>query len=73
MADVGQPRSADELGLTIEGVNHLTLPVRDHERARAFYVELLGGEVSREPSWEGVRAGRSNSTALAVRPCSSQP
>ena len=69
MAVSEQPRNAEELGLTIEGVNHMTLPVRDHDRARQFYVELLGGEVTREPSWESVRAGRSNSTALAVRMC----
>jgi catechol 2,3-dioxygenase-like lactoylglutathione lyase family enzyme len=69
MAATQQPRSAHDLGLTIDGVNHLTLPVRDHERARAFYVELLGGEVTREPMWENVRLGRSNSTALAVRVC----
>jgi catechol 2,3-dioxygenase-like lactoylglutathione lyase family enzyme len=69
MAATQEPRSADELGLEIDGVNHLTLPVRDHEKARKFYVELLGAEVRREPSWDSVRAGRSNSTALAVRIC----
>jgi len=69
MAAIQEPRSAEELGLSIEGVNHFTLPVRDHEKARKFYVELLGGEVRREPSWDSVRAGRSNSTALAVRMC----
>jgi len=69
MAATQEPRAADELGLTIDGVNHFTLPVRDHEKSRRFYVELLGGEVRREPSWDSVRAGRSNSTALAVRIC----
>lgn len=69
MAGNTEPRSAAELGLTIEGVNHFTLPVRDHDKARKFYVEMLGGEVTREPSWDSVRAGRSNSTALAVRMC----
>jgi catechol 2,3-dioxygenase-like lactoylglutathione lyase family enzyme len=64
-----QPRSAEELGLNIDGINHLTLPVRDHDRARAFYVDLLGSRVVREPSWDSVRAGRSNSTALAVLVC----
>lgn len=63
------PRSAEELGLTIDGVNHFTLPVRDHVKARKFYVELLGGDVTREPDWERVRAGQSRSTALAVRIC----
>ena len=63
------PRSAKELGLKIDGVNHLTLPVRDHEKSRKFYVEVLGAEMRREPSWDSVRAGRSNSTALAVRIC----
>ena len=51
MAAIEQPKSAEELGLTIDGINHMTLPVRDHDRARKFYVELLGGEVTREPSW----------------------
>jgi catechol 2,3-dioxygenase-like lactoylglutathione lyase family enzyme len=69
MTATQEPRSAEELGLAIDGVNHLTLPVRDHEKARKFYVELLGSEVRREPSWDSVRAGRSNSTALAVRIC----
>jgi catechol 2,3-dioxygenase-like lactoylglutathione lyase family enzyme len=69
MAATQEPRTADELGLVIDGVNHLTLPVRDHDRARQFYVELLGGQVTREPNWDSVRAGRSNSTALAVRMC----
>jgi len=69
MAATQEPRSAEELGLTIDGVNHFTLPVRDHEKSRRFYVALLGGEVRREPSWDSVRAGRSNSTALAVRMC----
>jgi catechol 2,3-dioxygenase-like lactoylglutathione lyase family enzyme len=57
------------LGLTISGVNHFTIPVRDHGKARKFWVELLGGEVRREPDWESVRQGRSNSTAMAVRMC----
>ncbi|MPZ14877.1 MAG: hypothetical protein GEU73_10735 [Chloroflexi bacterium] len=69
MAATSEPRNAAELGLTIEGVNHFTLPVRDHDKSRAFYVMLLGAEVRREPNWESVRAGRSNSTALAVRLC----
>ena len=69
MAATQDPRTAEELGLSIDGVNHLTLPVRDHDKSRRFYVELLGGEVRREPSWDSVRAGRSNSTALAVRIC----
>jgi catechol 2,3-dioxygenase-like lactoylglutathione lyase family enzyme len=69
MAATQEPRSAEELGLKIDGVNHLTLPVRDHDKARKFYIEVLGAEVRREPSWDSVRAGRSNSTALAVRIC----
>src|SRR5438876_11888573 len=69
MAASQDTRSAEELGLSIDGINHLTLPVRDHDRARAFYVDLLGGQVMREPSWDSVRAGRSNSTALAVLVC----
>lgn len=69
MAGATEPRSAADLGLAINGVNHFTLPVRDHDKARKFYVEILGGEVTREPNWDMVRAGRSNSTALAVRVC----
>ena len=69
MAASQELHTAEELGLTIDGVNHFTLPVRDHDRSRKFYIELLGGEVRREPSWDSVRAGRSNSTALAVRMC----
>lgn len=69
MAATKEPRSATELGLTIDGVNHFTLPVRDHIKARKFYVDLLGGEVTREPNWDAVREGKSRSTALAVRVC----
>ena len=69
MAATSEPRSAAELGLTIEGVNHFTLPVRDHDKSRQFYVRLLGADVRREPNWESVKAGRSNSTALAIRLC----
>src|ERR1051325_6710398 len=42
-----EPRPAEELGLTIDGVNHLTLPVRDHERAREFAAEDLDVELPR--------------------------
>jgi catechol 2,3-dioxygenase-like lactoylglutathione lyase family enzyme len=69
MAATEQPRSAKERGLKISGVNHFTLPVRDHDKARKFYVDLLGSEVRREPDWARVKAGQSNSTALAVRMC----
>jgi len=69
LAATSNPRPAEELGLTIEGVNHFTIPVRDHDKARKFWVELLGGVVRREPDWESVRKGRSNSTAMAVRMC----
>ena len=69
MAEAGELRTAEELGLTIEGVNHFTIPVRDHAKARQFYVDLLGGIVRREPDWTRVRAGLSNSAAMAVRMC----
>src|SRR3954452_587979 len=69
MAENQEIQSATELGLIIEGVNHLTLPVRDHDRARAFYVDLLGGQIVMEPNWDRVREGRSNSTALGVQIC----
>jgi len=69
MAATSNPRNAADAGLTISGVNHFTLPVRDHEKSRQFYINILGGEVTREPNWDSVRAGRSNSTAMAVLLC----
>jgi catechol 2,3-dioxygenase-like lactoylglutathione lyase family enzyme len=69
MATTQEPKSAKDVGLTIEGVNHFTLPVRNHDKARKFYVEILGAEVRREADWASVKAGRSRSTAMAVRMC----
>ena len=69
MAVTAEPKTATDLGLTIEGVNHFTIPVRDHDKSRQFYVSLLGGVVRREADWTNVRAGRSRSAAMAVRMC----
>jgi hypothetical protein len=59
-------KSAAELGLKIEGLNHFTLPVRRHDVARTFYVEVLGGVVTHEPDWERVRLGFARSAPLSV-------
>jgi catechol 2,3-dioxygenase-like lactoylglutathione lyase family enzyme len=60
-------RSAADLDLKIQRLNHFTLPVRDHEVARRFYCDVLGAKVVHDVDWSGVKAGRNRSTALGVK------
>lgn len=69
MAVAQEPQSATRLGLTIESMTHFAIPIRDHEKARKFYGEVLGGIVRREPDWDRVREGRGQGAFLGVEMC----
>jgi catechol 2,3-dioxygenase-like lactoylglutathione lyase family enzyme len=67
MAATSERRSAADRDLRIHSLNHFTLPVRDHNVARKFYVEVLGGIPVMEARWDNVAAGRTRSTSLNVK------
>lgn len=67
MAATAERKSAADRDLRIQCLNHFTIPVRDHNVARKFYTEVLGGVVAKEPNWEGVRAGRNRSSSLNIK------
>jgi catechol 2,3-dioxygenase-like lactoylglutathione lyase family enzyme len=45
------PNRADGLGAVVVGVANVGIPVTDHDRATAFYVEHLGFEVRRDATF----------------------
>ncbi|MBM2810934.1 MAG: Glutathione transferase [Chloroflexi bacterium] len=67
MASTTDRKSAADRDLRIQSLNHFTLPVRDHNVARKFYVEVLGGIAIKEARWDNVAAGRTRSTSLNVK------
>jgi catechol 2,3-dioxygenase-like lactoylglutathione lyase family enzyme len=60
-------KSAADRDLRIQCLNHFTLPVRDHNVARRFYVDVLGGVAIKEARWDNVAAGRTRSTSLNIK------
>ena len=50
--------------LKVTGIDHVVLHVRDLERAKKFYIELLGFKVAHESSWQSFLSCGSQQVAL---------
>jgi len=62
-----EPQSASQRGLVIQRLDHFTVPVRDFNVSKKFYLELLGGEVTYQPDWEPFLAGRSTGAHMNIK------
>ena len=67
MEAIGDRRSATERELTIQSLAHFTLPVRDFDVGHRFYVDVLGGEVTKEPDLGELHSGRSFGAHMAIQ------
>ena len=67
MEAVGDRRSATERELAIRCLAHFTLPVRDFDVGHRFYVDVLGGEVTKEPDLGPSRSSRTFGAHMAVQ------
>ena len=50
--------------LKVTGIDHVVLHVRDLEKARRFYIDLLGFTVAHESSWQSFLSCGSQQVAL---------
>ena len=50
--------------LKVTGIDHVVLHVQDLERAKRFYIDLLGFEVAHESSWQSFLRCGSQQVAL---------
>jgi catechol 2,3-dioxygenase-like lactoylglutathione lyase family enzyme len=58
--------------LQVTGIDHVVLHVKDLERARRFYIDLLGFEVAHESSWQSfLRCGSQQVALFAVNDANS--
>jgi len=56
------------VGLKVTGIDHVVLHVRDLDRAKRFYMDLLGFSVAHESTWQSFLSCGSQQVALfAVR------
>ncbi len=67
MEAISGRRSATERELAIQALAHFTLPVRDFNVGHRFYVDVLGGEVTKEPDVAPSGGGGSFGGHMAVQ------
>ena len=53
-----------QTALKVTGIDHVVLHVRDLERAKKFYIDLLGFKVAHESSWQSFLSCGSQQVAL---------
>lgn len=56
-----------KLKLRVNGIDHVVLHVKDLERSKRFYIDLLGFEIAHESSWQSFLRCGSQQVALFER------